>query len=127
MKWNARVIYGDTDSIFVLLKGQSKEDAFKIGNEIADIVTKDNPIPVKLKFEKVYLPCILQVSFFKYIFMTNMIIQHFIIFNILKFRQKRDIVVICMKILNKKNLNMKLKVLKLCVVMVVQLYQKYVF
>lgn len=62
-KWNAKVIYGDTDSIFVLLQGRSKEDAFKIGNEMADIVTKDNPIPIKLKFEKVYQPCILQVSF----------------------------------------------------------------
>lgn len=60
--WNAHVVYGDTDSIFVLLKGRSKEDAFKIGNEMADVVTKDNPIPVKLKFEKVYYPCILQVS-----------------------------------------------------------------
>lgn len=46
----------------MLLKGRSKEDAFKIGNEMADIVTKDNPLPIKLKFEKVYLPCILQVS-----------------------------------------------------------------
>lgn len=62
-RWNAKVIYGDTDSIFVLLQGRSKEAAFKIGNEMADIVTKDNPIPIKLKFEKVYLPCILQVSF----------------------------------------------------------------
>lgn len=67
-KWNARVIYGDTDSIFVLLKGQSKEDAFKIGNEMADIITKDNPTPVKLKFEKVYFPCILQVSFSNFSF-----------------------------------------------------------
>ncbi|XP_050053975.1 DNA polymerase zeta catalytic subunit isoform X2 [Aphis gossypii] len=61
-KWNAKVIYGDTDSIFVLLQGRSREDAFKIGNEMADIVTKDNPIPIKLKFEKVYLPCILQTK-----------------------------------------------------------------
>lgn len=63
-KWSAKVVYGDTDSIFVLLKGRSKEDAFKIGNEMADVITKDNPVPVKLKFEKVYLPCILQVSYF---------------------------------------------------------------
>lgn len=68
-KWNAKIIYGDTDSIFVLLKGRSKEEAFKIGYEMADVVTKDNPIPVKLKFEKVYLPCILQVSFYLYKFL----------------------------------------------------------
>ncbi|XP_035472931.2 DNA polymerase zeta catalytic subunit [Scophthalmus maximus] len=61
-KWGARVVYGDTDSMFVLLKGATKEQAFKIGNEIADAVTATNPKPVKLKFEKVYLPCVLQTK-----------------------------------------------------------------
>lgn len=40
-------------SMFVLLKGATKEQAFKIGNEIAEAVTATNPKPVKLKFEKV--------------------------------------------------------------------------
>ncbi|KAK2890528.1 DNA polymerase zeta catalytic subunit isoform X2 [Channa argus] len=61
-KWGARVVYGDTDSLFVLLKGATKEQAFKIGNEIAEAVTASNPKPVKLKFEKVYLPCVLQTK-----------------------------------------------------------------
>lgn len=61
-KWGARVVYGDTDSMFVLLKGATKEQAFKIGNEIAEAVTATNPKPIKLKFEKVYLPCILQTK-----------------------------------------------------------------
>ncbi|XP_072300034.1 DNA polymerase zeta catalytic subunit isoform X2 [Eucyclogobius newberryi] len=61
-KWGARVVYGDTDSMFVLLKGVTKEQAFKIGNEIAEAVTATNPKPVKLKFEKVYLPCVLQTK-----------------------------------------------------------------
>eukprot|EP00062_Callorhinchus_milii_P009320 gi/632952995/ref/XP_007892154.1/ PREDICTED: DNA polymerase zeta catalytic subunit [Callorhinchus milii] len=61
-KWGARVVYGDTDSMFVLLKGATKEQAFKIGQEIADAVTATNPKPVKLKFEKVYLPCVLQTK-----------------------------------------------------------------
>ncbi|KAM7367565.1 hypothetical protein PAMP_013853 [Pampus punctatissimus] len=61
-KWGARVVYGDTDSMFVLLKGATKEQAFKIGNEIAEAVTANNPKPVKLKFEKVYLPCVLQTK-----------------------------------------------------------------
>lgn len=61
-KWGARVVYGDTDSMFVLLKGATKEQAFKIGNEIAEAVTATNPKPVKLKFEKVYLPCVLQTK-----------------------------------------------------------------
>lgn len=41
--------------MFVLLKGATKEQAFKIGNEIAEAVTATNPKPVKLKFEKVEL------------------------------------------------------------------------
>lgn len=60
-RWGAKVVYGDTDSLFVLCPGRTKEDAFKIGEEIAEAVTKDNPPPVKLKLEKVYQPSILQV------------------------------------------------------------------
>lgn len=51
--WGAQVVYGDTDSLFVALPGRSKDQAFKIGNDIADTVTAMNPKPVKLKFEKV--------------------------------------------------------------------------
>ena len=39
--------------MFVYLKGKTKEQAFRIGYDIADAITKLNPIPVKLKFEKV--------------------------------------------------------------------------
>ena len=53
-EWPARVVYGDTDSLFVQLKGgTTKEEAFRIGKEICDRITADNPKPVKLKFEKV--------------------------------------------------------------------------
>jgi DNA polymerase zeta len=52
-EWGAKVVYGDTDSLFVYLPGKTKEEAFRIGNEMADAVTKRNPAPVKLKFEKV--------------------------------------------------------------------------
>lgn len=58
----AKVVYGDTDSLFVLLPGRSKDEAFDIGQEMAKKVTQENPKPVKLKFEKVYLPCILQTK-----------------------------------------------------------------
>lgn len=61
-QWGGKVIYGDTDSIFVLLNGKTKEQAFLIGQEIADVVTAQNPKPIKLKFEKVYLPCLLQTK-----------------------------------------------------------------
>lgn len=74
VEWNARVVYGDTDrlanklalfeqvftfvgfSMFVVLPGRTKDEAFKIGDAIADEVTKRNPKPVKLKFEKVIDP-----------------------------------------------------------------------
>ncbi|KAI1005568.1 DNA polymerase zeta catalytic subunit [Podosphaera aphanis] len=58
-KWNAEVVYGDTDSLFVYLRGRTKDQAFDIGEEIAQTVTNMSPRPIKLKFEKVYLPCIL--------------------------------------------------------------------
>lgn len=61
--WRARVVYGDTDSMFVLLEGRSREEAHRIGEEIAAAITAMSPPPVKLKFEKVYLPCILQVRY----------------------------------------------------------------
>ena len=53
-----KVIYGDTDSLFIQCQGASLERAFQIGQEIADEVTKLNPFPMELKFEKVYFPCV---------------------------------------------------------------------
>ncbi|KAL5049890.1 hypothetical protein BDW71DRAFT_174245 [Aspergillus fruticulosus] len=58
-RWGAEVVYGDTDSLFVYLKGRTRDRAFDIGEEIAQAVTKLNPHPIKLKFEKVYHPCVL--------------------------------------------------------------------
>jgi len=58
-KWKAEVVYGDTDSLFIYLPGRTKDQAFEIGNEIAKTITDMNPRPIKLKFEKVYHPCLL--------------------------------------------------------------------
>ncbi|KAJ3218788.1 DNA polymerase zeta [Dinochytrium kinnereticum] len=58
----AHVIYGDTDSMFTIIPGASKETAFRLGKTITKEVTRLTPHPVKLKFEKVYLPCILQTK-----------------------------------------------------------------
>ena len=52
-RWRARVVYGDTDSLFVLLPGRSRDEAFEIGSEIAAAATAANPPPVTLKMEKV--------------------------------------------------------------------------
>ncbi|CAD7703703.1 unnamed protein product [Ostreobium quekettii] len=60
--WKAKVVYGDTDSLFVLLEGRSREEAFRIGQEIVSAVTSANPSPIKLKLEKVYQPCVLQTK-----------------------------------------------------------------
>ncbi|KAI9468117.1 MAG: hypothetical protein EXX96DRAFT_493093 [Benjaminiella poitrasii] len=58
-KWGAQVVYGDTDSVFVYFPGKTKEEAFVLGNEIAQTVTCLYPAPIKLKFEKVYHPAVL--------------------------------------------------------------------
>jgi DNA polymerase zeta len=51
-KWGAKVVYGDTDSLFVALPGKTKAEAFQIGRDMADTITSLNPAPIKLKFEK---------------------------------------------------------------------------
>ncbi|PAV60310.1 hypothetical protein WR25_19187 [Diploscapter pachys] len=56
----ARVVYGDTDSLFILVPDASLERAFELGKQIAADVTNVNPAPVVLKFEKVYLGCVLE-------------------------------------------------------------------
>ncbi|KNZ79546.1 DNA polymerase zeta catalytic subunit [Termitomyces sp. J132] len=61
-KWGAEVVYGDTDSIFAYLRGKTKAQAFRIGQDIADTITALNPAPVKLKFEKVFHPCVLMAK-----------------------------------------------------------------
>lgn len=57
--YGAKVVYGDTDSLFVYFPGKSKNEAFKLGRQIAEKVTNHFPDPVTLKFEKVYHPCVL--------------------------------------------------------------------
>ena len=57
--WAAEVVYGDTDSLFVRVRGASKQRAFVVAQEIASAVTRSNPAPVTLKVEKVYHPAML--------------------------------------------------------------------
>ncbi|KEG14455.1 DNA polymerase zeta catalytic subunit [Trypanosoma grayi] len=60
--WKAEVVYGDTDSLFVRLPGRTKEEAFLLGEQMAQEVTAVNPSPIQLQFEKVLLPCLLLVK-----------------------------------------------------------------
>lgn len=46
----------------MLLPGRSLEQAFLIGREMADLVTRDSPTPVALKFEKIYFPSVLMTK-----------------------------------------------------------------
>ena len=54
--WRARVVYGDTDSVFVHVPGRTRAQSFALGAEIAKVITARNPSPIKLKFEKVPHP-----------------------------------------------------------------------
>lgn len=61
-EWNAEVVYGDTDSLFIHMPGRTREQAFQLAQEIANEITSRNPKPIRLKVEKVYQPCILCVK-----------------------------------------------------------------
>lgn len=47
------VLYGDTDSVFILVPGRSVHEAFQFGEEFCKAVTDSNPPPIALKLEKV--------------------------------------------------------------------------
>lgn len=62
------VLYADTDSMFVYVKNkvnflQSKTDILvetvKIGNQILQRINSAVPAPIRLKFERIYMPCVL--------------------------------------------------------------------
>eukprot|EP00757_Euglenozoa_sp_SAG-D1_P000291 gene291-1775_t len=57
--WGGRVVYGDTDSLFVHFPGASVARAFEAGREIVATVNAMHPSPITLKLEKVYSPCFL--------------------------------------------------------------------
>ena len=56
---SCRCVYGDTDSVFILFERASKQEAFEASYRLTDEITHMNVKPVKLKFEKIYLPSIL--------------------------------------------------------------------
>lgn len=59
----ARVVYGDTDSLFVQLPGgHSRETVFRLGRAMARAVTASNPAPICLRLDKVLYPCFLVVK-----------------------------------------------------------------
>jgi DNA polymerase delta subunit 1 len=56
---DAKVIYGDTDSVMVKFGPQDLPTAMKLGQEAAEYVSGKFLSPIKLEFEKVYFPYLL--------------------------------------------------------------------
>jgi DNA polymerase delta subunit 1 len=58
-KDNAKVIYGDTDSVMIRFGVDNLKDAMALGRIGAELVTKEFIRPINLDFEKVYFPYLL--------------------------------------------------------------------
>jgi DNA polymerase delta subunit 1 len=58
-KYDAEVIYGDTDSVMVKFGYDDLETCMKMGEEAAGYVSTKFLNPIKLEFEKVYFPYLL--------------------------------------------------------------------
>lgn len=70
-KWNAEVLYGDTDSVMVKFGTKSLEESMKLGKEAAEKITKELYIPpIMLDFEKCYFPFLL-LSKKRYLIIIN--------------------------------------------------------
>nr|KMM72103.1 DNA polymerase delta catalytic subunit [Coccidioides posadasii RMSCC 3488] len=57
--YDAKVIYGDTDSVMVKFGVKDIAEAMKLGQEAANFVSAKFLEPIKLEFEKVYFPYLL--------------------------------------------------------------------
>lgn len=58
-KYDAEVIYGDTDSVMVKFGVDDINEAMDLGREAAKYVTQHFERPINLDFEKVYQPYLL--------------------------------------------------------------------
>ena len=58
-KYDATVIYGDTDSVMVKFGTTTIKETFPLALEAADKASKVFPKPIQLEFEKVYFPYLL--------------------------------------------------------------------
>lgn len=58
----ATIVYGDTDSMFVRVRGATRAEAFAVGERIVAKAAEMFPGPMALKLEKVYQPCVMQTK-----------------------------------------------------------------
>lgn len=56
---DAKVIYGDTDSVMINFKVKTLEKSMEMGREAAEYISTKFVKPIKLEFEKVYYPYLL--------------------------------------------------------------------
>ncbi|XP_018336700.1 DNA polymerase delta catalytic subunit isoform X2 [Agrilus planipennis] len=56
---DAKVIYGDTDSVMVNFKVSDIQRSMELGKEAAELISSKFVKPIKLEFEKVYFPYLL--------------------------------------------------------------------
>lgn len=56
---DARVVYGDTDSVMIQFGVSDIEEAMRLGQEASTLISKLFIPPIKLEFEKVYCPFLL--------------------------------------------------------------------
>lgn len=56
---NAKVLYAQTDSVFIQFCGATIEEAVQLGYKAADVTSKAFPSPMCLKFEKILCPFLL--------------------------------------------------------------------
>ncbi|EAL51383.1 DNA polymerase zeta catalytic subunit, putative [Entamoeba histolytica HM-1:IMSS-B] len=57
-KFGGKVIYSDTDSLFVEMEGKTIEESFEVGKQLCEEFNKTIPPPMKLQLEKVYWPLV---------------------------------------------------------------------
>ncbi|CAI8049449.1 DNA polymerase delta catalytic subunit [Geodia barretti] len=57
--FDAKVIYGDTDSVMVRFGVGTVAESMELGREAAEMISATFPHPIKLEFEKVYFPYLL--------------------------------------------------------------------
>jgi DNA polymerase delta subunit 1 len=58
-KYDAEVVYGDTDSVMVKFGTETVADTFPLAIEAAGKCSEIFPKPIELEFEKVYFPYLL--------------------------------------------------------------------
>ncbi|MES1905724.1 MAG: DNA polymerase zeta, partial [Paramarteilia canceri] len=59
--YHCKVVYGDTDSIFVEIcqENITVQDSFDIAQKLIEGINSQFPWPIKIKLEKIYKPCLL--------------------------------------------------------------------